>query len=85
MKALEKFYQNMPKENEIFDDVSIFQCFFSSQNAEKWADDVIMTSQHPIFAKFSNMISFIDILVLSKFEVIWIIQTEVFHKNVYVA
>ena len=38
---------------------------------------VTMTSHFHIFAKLSNMISVIGISLLYRFEVIWIIQTEV--------
>ena len=53
---------------------TFFQGLLSGPNTEKM-------SQHPIFTKLSNMIPFINILILSKFEVIWIIQTEGFHKT----
>ena len=40
-----------------------------------------MTSQIQIFVKRSNMIYLIDIFLLCKFQVIWIIQTEVFYTR----
>ena len=41
-----------------------------------------MTSQIQIFVKRSNMIYLIDIFLLCKFEVIWIIQTEAFYTRI---
>ena len=49
----------------------------------KWTDDVIMTSQHQIITKRSDVIYFINILFVCKFEVIWIMRTEVFYKTIY--
>ena len=43
--------------------------------------DVTMTSQIQIFVKRSNMIYLINIFLLCKFEVIWIIQTEAFYTR----
>ena len=70
--------------NRVFTDIIIFQHFHFGPNMEKWPDDFIMTSQDPLFAKLSNILLVIDIGILCKFEVIWIIQTEVVQKKVYV-
>ena len=43
--------------------------------------DVTMTLQIQISAKRSYMIYFVDIFLLCKFDVIWIIQTEVFYTR----
>ena len=62
-------------------------CFvtISGKHGEKTGKNNIMTSQGPIFSKLSENVLFIHILYLCKFEVIYIIQTEVMGNYVFSA